>query len=250
VAFFPELCLGCGSCAAVCPEEAVRLTGTDRLDRSRCTGCGSCADACPATALRRVGNYYPVQELVTLLLRDRIYYQVSGGGVTFSGGEPSLYPDYLETVLKALRQAGIHTVIQTCGHFAADPFIERILPLVDLIYFDLKLSDTGDHSRFTGKDNGLIFDTFRKLSHTTQEKIFPRIPLIPGRTASRENLLALAGFLRELGYNRCDLLSYNPGGIAKRHRLGRKSPINLAETFPGTAEENALRKFFNHALTG
>lgn len=250
VAFFAELCLDCGNCATACPEEAIAPAGINRLIRARCTGCGHCADACPATALRRVGSHYPVPELVDLLLRDRIYYRVSGGGVTFSGGEPTLYLDYLAEVLEALCRENIHTVIQTCGHFAADPFIKRILPKVDLVYFDLKLSKPSEHARYTGKDNILIRETFRKLSKRAQNKILPRIPLIPGRTANRENLLGLAVFLRELGYQHCDLLPYNPGGIGKLRRLDRMVAADLPETFPGTEEEQKLRDLFFSALTG
>ncbi len=250
VAVFPELCLGCGNCAAVCKEDAVVIGEGERLNRSRCTGCGLCADACPATALRLVGRQYPVPELVDLLLRDRIYYRVSGGGVTFSGGEPTLYLDYLEEVLEVLRGQGIHTVIQTCGHFAAEPFIKRILPLVDLVYFDLKLGEGKEHARYTGKGNNLIRQTFRMLSRRAKDKILPRIPLIPGRTASRQNLVHLAGFLRELGYKRCDLLPYNPGGIGKWHRLGRMVPADLPESFSEKREEQELRELFTKTLTG
>jgi len=250
VAFFPELCLGCGNCAAVCTEDAVVFGENDRLNRSRCSGCGRCADACPATALRLVGRQYPVPELVELLLRDKIYYRVSGGGITLSGGEPTLYPDYLEEVLEVLRRQGIHTIIQTCGHFAANTFIHRILPLVDLIHFDLKLSEEKEHARYTGKDNSLIWENFRNLSKRAQDKIRPRIPLIPGRTATRKNLLDLAGFLRELGYKHCDLLPYNPGGLGKGRRLGRQVPTDLPESFSEKKEEQELRDLFLKALTG
>lgn len=128
VAFFSELCIDCGACIAVCPEGAITPVGEDRVIRSRCTGCGSCADACPSNALRRVGIHYPVPDLVALLLRDRIFYKVSGGGVTFSGGEPTQHMDYLEAVLMSLSGEGIHTAIQTCGYFSRPPLSSGFYP--------------------------------------------------------------------------------------------------------------------------
>ncbi|MGV1099795.1 glycyl-radical enzyme activating protein [Thiovibrio sp. JS02] len=250
VAFFPRLCIGCGACRQACPEGAIAPEGEERLLRSRCTGCGLCADACPAAALRRAGNHYPVQELVALLLRDRIYYRVSGGGVTFSGGEPTLHLDYLTEALSALAREGIHTALQTCGHFQAEPFIERLLPLLDLIFFDLKLCDTEAHRRFTGRENRLIHDTFRRLTSKAREKIVPRIPLVPGRTATRANLLALANFLKAQGFRRCELLPYNPGGGEKRRAIGLAPPADLPGTFMDQEEEKSLREFFFRALAG
>lgn len=250
VAFFSELCIDCGACAAVCPEGAIKPDGENRVIRSQCTGCGSCADVCPSMALRRVGIHYPVQDLVALLLRDRIYYQVSGGGVTFSGGEPTQHMDYLEAALTSLSSEGIHTAIQTCGYFSPDPFIKRILPLVDLVFFDLKIYDPKEHARFSRRENGLILNTFSCLTRVAHGKIIPRIPLIPGRTANRDNLMALAGFLQEQGHRRCDLLAYNPGGIRKRHRIGMTAPLDLPESFLDAGMEEELRDCFACSLAG
>ena len=250
MAFFPKLCIDCGACREVCPEGAIDLQGTERLIRARCTGCGRCAEACPATALRRVGTHYPVPDLVALLLRDKIFYQVSGGGVTFSGGEPTLHMDYLEAVLTALSREGIRTAIQTCGHFSPDAFAARILPLVDLVFFDLKVWNSQEHAQFTGSKNNLILDAFCHLNRKAREKIIPRIPLVPGRTATRDNLRALATFLKDQGHTRCELLPYNPGGLEKRRALGMTRPLGLPETLMDQQEEEALRACFARALAG
>ncbi|MDP2107141.1 MAG: glycyl-radical enzyme activating protein, partial [Desulfobulbaceae bacterium] len=250
VAFFPKLCLGCGACEKACPEGAIEPERAERLIRARCTGCGRCAEVCPSTALRLVGIYYPVQDLVSLLLRDRIYYQVSGGGVTFSGGEPTLHLDYLETVLATLRSEGIHAAIQTCGYFPVEAFVERILPLVDLVFFDLKLYNPEDHARLTGRDNSMIFDSFTRLTLEAREKIIPRIPLVPGRTATRDNLQALASFVNDHGYGRCDLKTYNPGGLGKRLVIGMPVPVDLPESLMDVKREDELREFFAQSLAG
>lgn len=248
VAFSPKLCIDCGACEETCPEGGIEPQGKERLIRSRCTGCGRCAAACPATALRRVGRHYPVEELVALLLRDKIFYQVSGGGVTFSGGEPTLHLDYLEAALTALSREGIRTAIQTCGHFSPDAFAARILPLVDLVFFDLKIWNSEEHARFTGSKNRRILDTFCRLSREAREKIIPRIPLVPGRTATRDNLQALASFLKDQGHRRCELLPYNPGGLEKRRALGMTPPLDLPETLMDRQEEEELRACFARAL--
>jgi pyruvate formate lyase activating enzyme len=250
VAFISELCIDCGVCSVVCPEGAINPVGSDRVIQATCTGCGCCADACPSTALRRVGIQYPVKDLVALLLRDKIYYEVSGGGVTFSGGEPTQHMDYLEAALTSLSREGIHSAIQTCGYFSPAPFIKRILPLVDVVYFDLKIFDPKEHARFCGRENRLILNTFSKLSQVAHQKIIPRIPMIPGRTANCDNLMALAGFLQEHRYRSCDLLSYNPGTIGKRRRIGKTVPRDLPECFLDAEEEKELRNFFTRALLG
>lgn len=169
--------------------------------------------------------------------------------MTFSGGEPTLHMNYLEAALTALSREGIHTAIQTCGYFSPESFIKRILPLVDLIFFDLKLYDPEEHIKFTGRENGLIFNTFRCLTREAREKIIPRIPLVPGRTASRDNLLALASFLQEQGHRRCDLMPYNPCGIGKQRSIGMTAPSDLSESFLEMEEEEELRQFFTRALT-
>ena len=249
LAFYPDRCIRCGACATVCPEAAISGSPAPQIDRSRCSCCGTCADSCPATALQMIGKAYTHRELLELVLRDRHFFTVSGGGVTFSGGEPTLRMDYLSAALRALKAEGLHTAIQTCGMFSYDDFARHILPFVDLIMFDLKFIDAGEHMLHTGRDNATILENFRRLARAAGDRILPRVALVPGMTATAKNLLEIASFLAESGCQRCDLLSYNPAGAAKRRAIGMDPVPGLPEQPLSPAEEAELRRLFFDRLT-
>jgi pyruvate formate lyase activating enzyme len=186
--------------------------------------------------------------LLELILRDRHFFAASGGGVTFSGGEPTLGMEYLGAALQALKAAGLHTAIQTCGMFDYDDFARQLLPFVDLIMFDLKFIDAAEHRRYTGRDNAPILGNFRRLTREAGSRLLPRVPLVPGMTATSGNLLEIASFLADLGYRRCDLLPYNPAGAEKRRAIGMVLPRDLPELPLSRAEEDGLRKPFQERL--
>jgi pyruvate formate lyase activating enzyme len=244
VACYPDRCILCGTCEVVCPEGAITVDPAPRIDRSRCTACGACADRCPATAIRLIGKAYPVDALLEKLLRDRRFFETSGGGVTFSGGEPTFSMDYLGTVLRALKSVGLHTAIQTCGVFDYQAFSQQILPFVDLIMFDIKLIDAAEHRRYTGRDNRGILENFRCLTEDAAGRVLPRVPLVPAITTTPGNLSAIASFLADLGYRRCDLLPYTPAGIGKRRAIGMATPPHLPALPLPLDEEIRLRRLF------
>ncbi|OPY90500.1 MAG: Benzylsuccinate synthase activating enzyme [Syntrophus sp. PtaU1.Bin208] len=248
MAFYPDKCIHCGQCRRICPEEAIADEPVLRIDRSLCTACGWCAENCPTLAIRKLGKAYSREELLEILLRDRHFFSASGGGVTFSGGEPTLWMDYLSPLLQALKGKNISTAIQTCGFFDYDVFSRKILPNIDLIFFDIKLMSAADHKKYTGQDNAVILDNFRHLTKEAGHRLLPRVPLVPGISAVPANLLAIAAFLAELGHARCDLLSYNPAGIDKRRVLGKKPSMNLPESPLDPAEEETLRHQFRERL--
>jgi len=248
-AFYAERCVLCGSCKAVCPETAISDSPALQIDRSRCTSCGRCADSCPAKAIVIMGNEYPLEDLMEIILRDRHFFDASGGGVTFSGGEPTLWMDYLSTLLMALKTENLHTAIQTCGLFDYSGFSQKVLPFIDLIMFDIKLIDATKHLKYTGHDNSSMLENFRRLTKDAGNRVLPRVPLVPGITATPDNLLEIASFLAYLGYLRCDLLPYNPAGIDKRRIRGMKLPPHLPESPLEPGEEDNLRKLFLGRLT-
>lgn len=151
IAFRGEICIECGECREICPQGAIHQPGTTRIERQRCDACGRCAEHCPTTALRLVGEPIGVEALLEALIRDRLFYETSGGGVTFSGGEPTIHADFLADILPRLRRHGIHITLQTCGHFDSDCFRRLLLPHLDLIHYDLKLADPALHRRHTGR---------------------------------------------------------------------------------------------------
>jgi pyruvate formate lyase activating enzyme len=126
IAFSARECIHCGKCADACPQGAIDLENPGHTHREMCIRCGSCVNACPGKGLRLIGAYYPVEVLTELLLRDLPFYRHSGGGVTLSGGEPTLYPDYLEPLLKRLKARGIHLTLETSGYFDYEPFKQKI----------------------------------------------------------------------------------------------------------------------------
>ncbi len=242
LAYYPDRCVDCHACQAVCPEGAIMSDPAPRIDRHRCTVCGACADACPAMAITVIGKAYPVEALLELLLRDRCFFETSGGGVTFSGGEPTLPMDYLGAALRALKSAGLHTAIQTCGMFDYPAFARKILPFVDLIMFDIQLIDGSENLRYTGRDNRTILENFRCLTEDAAGRVLPRVPLVPGITATPGNLAAIASHLAGLGYRHCDLLPYTPAGIDKRRAIGMETPPHLPDLPLPLDEENRLRQ--------
>jgi pyruvate formate lyase activating enzyme len=243
IVFSLESCVFCGDCERECPENAVSLDSLDRIDRNFCTRCGKCVDVCPGKGLRRVGQYLGVEKLAGLLMEDQVFYANSNGGITLSGGECTLFPGYLEALLKYLEPYDVHIVLETSGYFEYDTFRERLMPYLDLIYFDLKFADPITHKRYTGLQNRIILENFSRLISENGIEVVPRIPLIPGITATRENLRGIAVFLQRLKINKADLLPYNPMGVGKFSTLGKSRP-DIPEHFMPLEEEQAYSDFF------
>lgn len=249
IAFSLNTCILCGDCEKVCPQRAVYLEADVRIDRKKCDACGLCAEVCPTKSLRVLGRYYSVSQLTEQLLFDRVYYEMSKGGVTFSGGEPTLYMNYLQAVSKALKKKSVHIAIQTSGAFSLSEFRSVLLPYIDLVYFDLKLVDPLEHEKYTGRDNEEILTNFSYLLRTEEVDVVPRVPLVPHITATKKNITSIAGFLKRNGCSLCELLPYNPGGIAKRITIGANVPKIIPETLMNPEEEKAIKDLFHTVLS-
>lgn len=220
-------CIGCGKCIAVCPQKAIDKKNEFFIDRKKCDLCLECAKVCPSKALSRVGEERSVEELLDIILKDKVFFDTSGGGVTLSGGEISMFPEFAGALLKELKLNGIHTLIESCGYFDYKTFCSLMLPFVDSIYYDLKIYEPSLHKKYCGTDNRIILENFAKLfalSKSAGFEILPRIPLIPGITDSKENLSAIAEFLHSQSADRVQLLPYNPSWTEKPGKLGFDHP--------------------------
>jgi pyruvate formate lyase activating enzyme len=186
-----------------------------------------------------------MDELLERLLRDRVFYKVSGGGVTLSGGEPTLWPEYAGHLLRRLKQEGIQTALQTCGYFDYSAFKQEMLPWLDLIMYDLKLINAEHHLKWTGQDNQRIMENFTRLLDAPVEMI-PRIPLIPGFTTPEENLEGISSFLKDNGVRTCSLLPYNPLGLSKWENLGKNKPA-LPSSWMEKFQEKSCHRIYDWA---
>jgi pyruvate formate lyase activating enzyme len=216
----PDRCIGCDACVDRCPGRALTQTATGiRCDANLCRQCFTCCQVCPSEATRKIGRVVTVTELLEILDQDRLFYDQSGGGVTFSGGEPLSQAAFLLKVLTACGRTGIHRAVDTSGY--ADP--EQLLAVAeqtDLFLFDLKLMDSEKHRKYTGLPNDKILENLRLLA-ASGANITIRIPVIPGINTDEENLNKTARFIAaQPGLQRVELLSYHRTAVKKYRQLG------------------------------
>jgi pyruvate formate lyase activating enzyme len=249
IAFVEKDCIACGECMPLCEPKALGLGPRAFFDRAKCNVCGACADVCPTSALKAVGRYWEIDELLPLLTRDLPFYRNSGGGVTLSGGEATMFPHYVEELLRRLHEADVHTLVETCGLFRLETFRDRLLPHLDQIYFDVKFVDAALHERYTGRPNRVILANLEGLSTLAPGRVLPRVPLIPGLTAELDNLRAIGVFLRRLGFAEARLLPYNPLWAEKAVSVGRESGYRH-EGWLSREEQSECERAFLEALCG
>jgi pyruvate formate lyase activating enzyme len=219
-------CIGARRCLAACPTSALELTPEGmRIDRERCSPCELCATACPSGALEIIGRRWTPEELLAHVAKDVAFYETSGGGVTVSGGEPTMQPDFVEAFLCLCREAGIATALDTCG-YADWGVYERLLPHLDLVLYDLKILDRERHRQATGVYPDRILANAAAIAERGMP-MWVRTPVIPGYTDDEENIGALAAFIRSRlpTVQRWDLLAYTNLGLSKYRRLGLPYPL-------------------------
>lgn len=208
--FYKSKCTSCGKCAKVCPNNL-----------QNCDFCGKCTFYCPNDAKSICGKEYSVHEILNEILKDKMFYETSGGGVTFSGGECMLQIEFLEEILKKCKDADIHTAVDTAGNVPFEYF-EKIMPYTDMFLYDVKCISDDLHIEGTKVSNKLILKNLKKLSDTFTGEIVIRIPVIPEFNDSIEEMQKIADFLKPLSIKEVELMPYHKMGEHKYEALDMK----------------------------
>ena len=230
ILFRRNLCIACGDCASVCPTKSHSLQdGRHLFDRTLCASCGKCADACLNGALTLCGKRSTADDVFRSLLKDKEFFTLSNGGVTISGGEPLLYPDFTLSLFTLLHGAGIHTALDTCGAVPFSAF-DTVLPETDMILYDLKGMNPERHRCNTGQDNSLILNNLSMLGSGTVP-IEIRMPIVPRYNDAPEDITAAGRFLATLSaVTRIRLLAYHSMARDKYAMCGRTDTMPEVES--------------------
>jgi pyruvate formate lyase activating enzyme len=233
-----SLCTYCGRCAEECSANALALASNFSLqrDRERCLGCGQCAEICPTGALKMIGRTASVEEIMNEVLRDRIFYEESGGGLTVSGGEPLQQSDFALQLLKAAKENGIHTCLETCG-FGDTQALLDLAALTDIILFDWKESNPALHKQWTGVSNTRIKKNLAALNQQ-KTQIILRCPLVPGLNLRQDHLEGIAKTAASLPHCRAiHLMTFHNYGLSKYTALGKPMPELMSNAIPADMNE-------------
>jgi len=235
--WWPTRCIGCRSCVESCPERAVTIGDKLVIDEKLCVGCGICVEGCYAEALELVGREMSIEEVMEEVSRDAEFYRESGGGVTFSGGEPLMQPLFLAELLSECKGEGLHTVVDTSGH-AEPAALEKIMGHTDLFLYDLKHMDPEMHRKYTGASNELILSNLALLQG---RGVIIRAPIIPGVNDDEENVRRMGEYVSGLGFSDVCLLPYHKVGAEKAQRLNRETGSQLVAEAPTEESLDRLR---------
>jgi pyruvate formate lyase activating enzyme len=236
--FRGERCIACDMCVSSCANGAISAGGGSMFtDPNRCEGNGDCAGVCPSGAREICGRVVDVKDVMAEILKERIFFEQSGGGVTLSGGEPLCQPEFAMAVLAECRRLGIHTAVDTSGFVSTEVLLEAI-PMTDLFLYDVKHMNPEKHTEYTGVDNSVILSNMSKLGEGGAA-INARMPFVPGVNSDEENLRATGSFLAKVpGVTQLNLLPYHSAAEGKHDRWGMK--YRLKGTY--TPTENSLRR--------
>lgn len=241
IGFKERLCISCGRCAEACTSDSENRPVY--RDADLCRLCFACVEACPSGALVRLGSPKSPDELINELSAEFPLMRESGGGVTLSGGEPTLYPKYSAALARKLRGLKIPLALETSGMFGFSA-VKQMLAAMDLVLFDIKLFDDEEHRRYCGAGNAVIKKNLTTLAGAKGKGpgLWPRMPLIPGVTATKANIEAWAGLLRRLGFKALSVVPYHRMGNDKRAWLG--APAAPEYDVPTEEEiESCIRAF-------
>jgi pyruvate formate lyase activating enzyme len=242
--YTPSKCIKCGTCVQACPEQAITLTSQGIVtDVDLCNSCGGCAEVCPTLAIEMSGREMSVSEIMEIIEKERVFFEQSGGGVTFSGGEPLVHSKMLIELLDECGKRGIHRAVDTAGNVNTEVLLE-VARRTDMFLFDLKIMDSSLHEQWTGTGNKMILENLRVLSRTGVN-ITVRIPLVGGVNDDETNIRQAAGFISSLPLKGVEvhLLPYHAIAQHKFAKLGREEDFLLMEE-PGNESLEKVAGWF------
>jgi pyruvate formate lyase activating enzyme len=244
--FFSSLCTGCGLCFSVCPHHAVGMqAGISTHNAALCQHCGACAAQCPSHAREMSGKSMSVDEVMAAVKKDALFYENSGGGVTFGGGEPTAGGQFFLDLVAASLDEGFHVAVDTCGQSSAKIF-DKALELADLFLFDCKHMDAEQHTKLTGHDNSLILRNMQAALSSGKE-VRIRMPLIPYMNDDEKNIAAMATFFHTFDRHEIEVMPYHAFGLSKYAALGKAQP-DICSYSP-EALHTVLALFTKHGLS-
>lgn len=240
-------CIDCRTCEAECPEKAIAFSEPQAyiIDKNKCTACGICVENCPSKALNKIGQPYTVDQLVERIQKEELFIKRSNGGVTFSGGEPALQYPFIAKLALQLKAHDYHLALDTCGAAPAKAY-ETLVPLMDLILFDVKEMNNEKHRQFTGAFNAEIHKNLalilKIIEHNNlSTEVWIRTPLIPGMTNTSENIQGIGELIStKKGIQKWDLCTFNNLCVAKYRKLGQEWGLEHAELLSTTDAANLL----------
>ena len=247
--YYESKCKGCGMCVPVCPAQANRMEdGRHKYDRDLCILCGGCQLVCQERAFEIAGYEIEAEELLEKIRRDAPFYTETGGGVTFTGGEPLMQEEALLAILRRCKEAGIHTAVETCL-MTSKQVIDRLRPYIDLWICDMKAYTSALHKAYTGADNASIKSNIEYLADLCAENMWIRIPLIAGINAEEAEVENMAEFLQPYSFQRVEVMPYHDIGVSKYRALGQQYPLedetlfveNEVQRFKGILQGNGVK---------
>lgn len=243
--YYENRCTHCGLCEKICPQNAISFKdGIKKTDRNLCTNCALCEKVCPQSAIAVSGKTLGTDEVFAEIMSDYDFY-ASSGGVTFSGGEPMLFADFVAEIAKSCKEKNIHTLVDTAGCVKFCEF-EKVIPYIDMFYFDLKASNEEDFKEYCGGDFLLVTDNLKKLNRCADVTV--RMPIIPGYSDSKDYIEKCAQILSDCGVDHCDILPFHRLGSSKYTALNME--YKYQDTLPPTKEkmEELKNVMKNHGI--